>query len=63
MSKIPVLEIALTNIDFINALLFQKILNASLKLSYNSRTPVGLVVKKAFKPVTKIWILLKIIFE
>lgn len=63
VTKIPVLQVALTNIYFVDVLSFQKVLKAALKLSDDGTMSLRPIVKKAFESIPKARVLIKIMFQ
>jgi hypothetical protein len=63
MAEIPVFEVALAYINFIDAFLFQIIFQTTLKFTQNGRMPLRPVVKKALETETKFRILVEIVFK
>lgn len=63
MSKIPMFQVALANINFVNVFLLQEFLHTSLKLSDNTGISVRPMVKETFKTITQFWILFKVLLQ
>ena len=63
VTKIPVLQVALANINFVDVLSFKKVLKAALKLSDDGTMSLRPIVKKAFESIPKARVLIKIMFQ